>query len=177
MVVTSSHPDQVFELRVACTAPRLPAVDETCLYEYITCGDSIIGSTLDKPGYGTGTGAGEDTYLIAVDEPTDLVATTCSDWTSYSTYLWLFEGPPHNSTLVAESSRGVGCSVLLAQLPAEGAYYLVVGGQKATDEGLYELAVHCSSLAVTTIDETCAYVGGGNGACFLPTTADLCHQP
>ena len=194
IVVTSSDPDQVFELRVACTAPRLPAVDETCLYEYMTCGDSgmlgsyplppkalslyltlaplhrsttspttppihhlVIGSTLDKPGYGTGTGAGEDTYLIAVDEPTDLVATTCSDWTSYSTYLWLFEGPPHNSTLVAESSHGVGCSVLLAELPAEGAYYLVVGGQKSTDEGLYELQVHCSSLAITTIDETCAY--------------------
>ena len=97
----------VFELTVLCDHGADPAIEDSCGYSYLTCGDNVKGSTrapsptlftappdLDPPLVAGGGTTGDRTYLVAVDEATELVLSACASHTTVPVALFLFDGPP-----------------------------------------------------------------------------------
>ena len=72
----------------------------------MTCSDSVTGTNVNFPNFADGgRGGGAVQYLVAVDGPTYLAATTCSPSTSFPTRVRLFDASPTlgNASLLADS--------------------------------------------------------------------------
>ena len=116
----------------------------------------IPGSTIGFPDV-FGHAAPDKVLLIAVDRPSALSVSTCSGNTDFDTFLWLYDGLPHNSTLVGDSSDSTDCAVLFAEVPGPAAYYLVVDGATPGAMGYFEVTVSCAHIPIVAFAESCPY--------------------
>lgn len=68
----------------------------------MTCDDSIRGTNIEYPDF-VGGDSGDVFFLLALDQPTHLVISTCNKYTTFTTSLLLYDGAPTlpNSTLLA----------------------------------------------------------------------------
>ena len=171
LIVSSATPeatslDQVsgiYELVIGCQDLLPSALESSCPYSYLTCSDVVVGTNVGYPNFAGSEGA-DALYLVTVDEPTRLSLSTCSQATSFTTSLTLYDKDggvplPLNATgsaaVLAKSTDANGCSTLFADLHAAGAYWLLVEGQGAQDAGVFELSAACYSFGVLPTD--CAY--------------------
>ena len=110
-------------------------MEESCGYNYLSCGATVQGSTLGFPNFipnhETGIGDGGDAfYLITVWRLVRLTATTCGTYTDFDARLSVYDGVPTNSTLLATSDPSKPCASVFTDLTEAGTYFIVVGGAK-----------------------------------------------
>ena len=126
--------------QVVCEISTIKDVEDTCVANYIECGDVVTGKTVDFPDWtGHRSGSGSAVFLITVWAPQTISVSTCSDVTDFDTHLRLFDGRPNNNTQIAESESGAGC-YLIEDLLVQGTYFLTVEG-RGQQEGVFELQV------------------------------------
>jgi hypothetical protein len=178
LVEGQSEDDQgVFEVSVVCDAGHDPTLEEMCMYSYFSCGESVKGSTFDDQVptlFGGGGTTGDRVYLLAVDGPTEVMLSTCNEYSTIDTVVFVFDGPPtlydyrvsNNPTtrlLGSSSSSGSSCGAVLVTLPHEGAFYVVVRGLSSSlDRGLFELTSQCVPRPTPLSDCGYSYIGCGD---------------
>jgi hypothetical protein len=147
----------VYEVSFLCEDLLTTVIDETCGSNFLTCGDSVIGTNVDYLDF-AGSTAGDSIYTITVFEATRLTLSVCGQTTSFDARMHLFDGSPAlNGTLLATSDPDQPC-FLTHDLPVAGAYFLAVGGHEEGDEGLFELTVLCQDFPdAAPVDESCAF--------------------
>ena len=130
-------------------------------FRYATCGDAVIGTNVDYPDW-TGSDSPGAYYLLALNEAARVSLTTCTSLTSFKTTLSIWDELPTtpNATAIARSDdtpRDGSCSSLSHDVPARGAYYIFVEGQRKADVGIFELVISCLDLPPENIQDTCSY--------------------
>ena len=77
----------------------------------MTCGESVKSANTNAFPSFVGGDSGDLIFLLAINEPADLVISTCGSYTTLDTNLLLFSGAPthENSTLLASSSAAAEC--------------------------------------------------------------------
>jgi len=172
----------LFELIVGCRSLPATAPEDTCAYQYLSCGSSARGTTVGHPDY-VGRGSGAALFMVTAWQLSRLAVTTCGPnggddggvrYTNFKAHLSLWDGPPDPATdlgsdalhwrekggrLVAESLSHDPCATLFADLTSTGTYYLAVSGWGADDEGAYEVALACEPLPHGSNNDE------GEGAC------------
>lgn len=116
----------------ALTCNQLPNTPNTSRTSYIS------GTTIGFPDV-FGHAAPDKLLLIAVDRPSAISVSTCNGNTDFDAFLWLYDGLPHNGTLVADSTDSTDCAVVFAEVPGPSAYYLVVDGATPDAMGYFEV--------------------------------------
>ena len=172
----------LFELIVGCRSLPATAPEDTCAYQYLSCGSSARGTTVGHPDY-VGRGSGAALYMVTAWQLSRLAVTTCGPnggddgslrYTNFKAHLSLWDGPPDPTVdtgsealhwrekggrLVAESLSHEPCATLFADLTSTGTYYLAVSGWGYNDEGAYEAALACEPLPHGNNNDD------GDGAC------------
>lgn len=86
-----------FELVVLCMdLPVTPAptpILSPCLYDYITCDDTIMASTIGKPDI-QGNYSGDALYLLTLFGPTSVYMTTCTKFTDFEAQITVYDEFP-----------------------------------------------------------------------------------
>jgi hypothetical protein len=156
-----------FELAVLCQEnPSLAAlVDPSpCAYDYLTCGDSVVGSTVGKPNM-QGNASGDVYYLLSVFGPQSVYLTTCTKFTTFDAVITVYKDYPSDASVASafsqvpqsqwHSSQGDGCSRVNIDFKVDdfdgedanghfgGGFWVAVDGV-GDSEGAFELVVQCS---------------------------------
>ena len=107
VVVTGKreHDAGLFQLNVACEDYPSAPQDESCGLQFLTCGDTKIGTNVGYPDF-AGSPSGDALYMIVAFEATRVAISTCGSMTSFDTDLALFDGAPtvSNWTEIARAS-------------------------------------------------------------------------
>ena len=142
VVVSGKEPDDagLFQIGVACKDVPSSPKEETCGQQFLTCGDSTIGTNVGYANWAGGDSP-DALYMITVFEATRIAISTCGSQTSFLTDLAIFDGSPaSNGTELARASMDApgasGCTTLIHDLDTEGAFFVTVEGRSADEVGV-----------------------------------------
>lgn len=77
-----------------------PVVEESCGYQYLSCGESVIGSNVGYPSF-AGQDSGDAVFMLTMWQAGQLTLSTCSSNTEFRTQITLYRGVPMNNGTVS----------------------------------------------------------------------------
>jgi hypothetical protein len=83
-----------FELSLACEDLSGPALEDSCGYDYLECGDVKQGTTVGRPDFVGADGRGDALHAFTVWEPTQITLSTCAEGTAFPARVLVFAGDP-----------------------------------------------------------------------------------